>query len=289
MKKIDLQLHSSYSDGVLSPEEVLKLCQESGLEVVSITDHDTVDHMETALELGSRLGIRVIVGTEFSVIHNGREFHLLAYNFNHQNQALKERMGYFQTVRIERAAEIVNRLRELGFRVTEEEVMAAAGQGTVGRPHLAQAVWLCKENRELLGRVGISTPDSFVGEYLITGKPAYISREKIEAREAIELVHVAGGVCVIAHPGWTWRHNFESFSEFLEELASLGLDGVETFFSTHDEEKTKVLHALAKKFDLYETVGSDFHNPTSQLFGQVGKWNDYGLTPNFFSFVTEGR
>lgn len=285
MNVIDLQMHSNFSDGALSPEELLFECAKASLKIVSVTDHDTVDHVTISIEAGQRHGIKVISGMELSVAFGDKELHMLGYNFDHADPALRDRLAFYAAARRHRAETAAAKLHDAGFTINFTDIRKIAG-GSIGRPHIAQAVLNRTENATKLSGLGITNFSQFIEAYLEVGTPGYVKREKFPAVEAIALIHGAGGITVLAHPGWTFRKDFGNIPGVLAELKKLGLDGVESFYRTHSAEQTAMLHEAARKLDLYETSGSDFHNPGNELFGQLGAWENFGLKPNYPAFVS---
>ena len=275
--QIDLQMHSTRSDGVLTPDELVTRCAGQGLTTIAVTDHDTLDHIPAVLAAGERIGVRVIPGTELSVSHRGFEFHMLAFFVDAGNLALRNRLEDFRQSRLGRMDAIITRFHELGFELERADVERLAS-GTVGKPHIAQAV--LERNAARFASEGITTYAGVIGQYLADGCPAHVNRAKFEVTEAIQLVHSAGGLAFMAHPGWTFRKEFGNFPTFLTELHKLGLDGVEVFYSQHDESTTRAVRAEAIRLGLLESAGSDFHGPDRAPYSEVGQWDAFGLTPN---------
>lgn len=282
---IDLQMHTTCSDGALTPDELVAKCAAEGLEVISVTDHDTVDHVAEVLEAGRRHGVQVIPGTELSVEWHGKRFHMLAYGFDYRAPGLAERLLDFRESRRLRAELTVDKLRECGLSIDLVDIQRLAGY-SIGKPHMAQAVLNRPENVEILRSMGIASLGGVIEAFFDTGKPAFVEREKLSAREAIALVHSAGGICSIAHSGFTFRNEPERLEPFIEVLVRLGMDAVEVFYPMHDAAMTRRLRALTERLHVLETAGSDFHSPgASKELHNVGIWEGYGLVPNFPKFV----
>ncbi|MDA8233472.1 MAG: PHP domain-containing protein [Clostridia bacterium] len=248
---IDLHVHTTASDGTLTPGELVALAREKGLRAVAITDHDTVDGVGEALEAGSRLGIEVIPGVEISVDHKGGEMHILGYYFNPQSPYLLEQLNLLQEYRNQRNPKMVDRLNQLGLKVTLEELEGEAGGKVIGRPHLAS----------LMVKKGyVRTKQEAFDRYLATGKPAYFKKEKLTPAEGIELVTKAGGLAVLAHPKYLKEAaQPQQLAELLEELKGFGLKGIEAYYSAHKPKETACYLELAGKLGLVVTGGSDFH------------------------------
>lgn len=245
---IDLHTHSTASDGSLSPEELVRHAWEKGLSAIAITDHDTIDGVERALEEGRRTGIEVIPGLEISVDFDP-EMHLLGYFFDSSYLKIRDILNVLRTNREKRNPKIIRKLNEMGFDITMDEVAAQSFGGIVARPHIA-SVMMKK------GYVG-SVKEAF-DKYLSAGKPAYFEKAKLSPAEGIREISKAGGVPVLAHPIYLYM-DFTSMDKLLGHLAGEGLKGVEAYYVDNSEEETKDLLELADKHKLLVTGGSDFH------------------------------
>jgi len=246
---LDLHLHSSHSDGTMTPAALVEMARGRGLVMVSITDHDTVSGTGEALAAGRRCGVRVISGLELSVSWRAYHLHLLAYDFDRHDSALQSCLVVLQEARRRRNREIVAKLTALGLPVSEEEVRAFAGGGQTGRPHIA---------RLLVAKRVVGSVDQAFTEYLRKGACAYVPRYVLPAEEACELIHRAGGTAVLAHPGQLALPHDE-LAGLLDDLRAHGLDGLETFYPTQRGKLLRQLRALADRFQLLETGGSDYH------------------------------
>jgi len=248
-RRVDLHAHTVVSDGTLTPADLVLLARRSGLAAVAVTDHDHLGGLAEARAAGEREGVEVVAGVELSVAHPAGDVHLLGYLVDDQDAALLGRLERLRDVRARRAHLIVERLQESGVPLTLEDLAreAPAQGGAVGRPHVARA----------LVRRGLasSIQDAF-DRWLADGRPAAVPKEKLGAREAIALVHGAGGVAVLAHPVTLPE---DAREPLLRELARLGLDGVEVDYPRHDEALRRRLRALAGELGLVATGGSDFH------------------------------
>ncbi|MHB8171842.1 MAG: PHP domain-containing protein [Thermincolia bacterium] len=248
---IDLHVHTTASDGTLTPWEVVALAREKGLAAVAITDHDTIDGVREALEAGSQLGLEVIPGVEISVDHNGGEMHILGYYVNLQSTYLLEQLQLLQDYRNQRNPKMVARLNQLGLKVTLEELEGEAGGKVIGRPHLASL---------LMKKGYVRTKQEAFDMYLATGKPAYFKKEKLTPVEGIELVTKAGGIPVLAHPKYLKEAiKPQRLAQMVEELKGFGLKGIEAYYSYHTQADTDFFLELARKLDLVVTGGTDFH------------------------------
>ena len=239
---VDLHMHSTASDGSLPAAEVVQAASRARLVAIALTDHDTLGGVPEAAAEGERLGVRVIPGVELSA-HDRGEVHLLGLHISCV-EALESRLAGFREARRTRAVLIVERLNELGVPVTMDDVLRHAGSGAIGRPHVARAIVAlgrARDQREAFDR------------WLGAGKPAYVEKEYLGVREAIALVHDAGGIAVLAHPGAA------ATRARLEELRALGLDGVEARHPGHSAEDIARIGALAAHLELLPSGGSDWH------------------------------
>lgn len=257
---LDLHLHSTYSDGTLSPKELIRMARQRRLSAVSITDHDTAAGTEEAQAEGLRCGLQVISGLELSVSWQAYHFHLLAYDFDWQNAQLQAGLQELQDARNGRNSKIVDILGGLGLPINDEELRSMSGYGQTGRPHIA---------RLLVAKQVVRTIDQAFERYLRKGACAYVSRFVFTAEQAFELIHTAGGIAVLAHPGQI-ASSMSELEYLLDALKSRGLDGMETFYPTQKGRQFRQLRALAHRFQLLETGGSDYHGdirPGSEMAG----------------------
>lgn len=240
---VDLHTHSTASDGSRPAREVIRAARELGLAAIALTDHDTVAGLADAEAEGRSLGVRVVAGVELSAVEGEVETHLLGLHLADVHR-LDTRLGELRTMRLSRAERIVTRLNELGVKVTIEDVLAQSGGGAVGRPHIARA----------LVNDGWATDlrDAF-DRYLGNGRAAYVPKDRLPIEEAIAMIHDAGGVAVLAHPGASGTR------ARIEALVAHGLDGVEVRHPSHSHEDVVRLQALVDHFRLVPSGGSDWH------------------------------
>lgn len=248
MKYIDLHTHTTASDGSMTPVELVRHAFNKGLAAVAVTDHDTVGGISQALEEGNRLGIEVIAGVEISVDFS-TELHLLGYFLNGHCEPILRTLEELRERREERNPRIVNKLNELGFDITIEEVTGKAGDGNVGRPHIA---------RVMLEKGYVNNIDEAFEKYLGSGRPAYFKKDKLLPREGIAEITRSGGITVLAHPFFIGLA-YGQLDQLVKELAGYGLKGIEAYYSWHTEEQTSSLLRIARKYGLLVTGGSDFH------------------------------
>jgi len=252
MSRIDLHLHTTHSDGSLSPTDVLRLAHKAGVTALAITDHDIVTGIPEALAAGAELGIEIIPGVEISSRVGNSELHILGYFLHWQDPELNQRLATLRESRHSRNPQIIERLRALGLDVTYEEVRALAGTDAVGRPHIA---------RLLMDKHYVTSAKDAFDRYLADGRPAYVARELPSPADAIAWIKAAGGVAVLAHPTWA-KVSGESLNALLIALKAEGLGGIEVHYSSHTKRQTREYHDLAKRLDLLITGGSDFHGIT---------------------------
>jgi 3',5'-nucleoside bisphosphate phosphatase len=277
----DLQSHSLHSDGELSPAEVVHQAARAGVQLLALTDHDTVDGVDEALDAAAAAGIRLVSAVELSAVHDGSEdLHVLGYELDHHDPVLSERTAAARAQRAGRAAAMAARLRELGFAVDEHELEQRRLSGkAIGRPHLAEAVIAHPDNRERLLREDAHRIERFIPEYLVPGRPAYLPRTNPTVEQAIGWIHDAGGLAVWAHPFWD-IDNRPSVIETIERFRGWGLDGVECFYPSHTAEQTDLLAARCTELGLLTTGSADFHGPHHALFNRFRAFELYGHEPN---------
>ena len=277
MKKLDLHMHSKFSDGDFSTFDLLALCQSEGLEIVSVTDHDTMDHLEESQKAGEEFGIKVITGTEISVSFSGQNFHLLGYGIDPKDLRLKEFLDKVKENRVWRLKEIAKKFQDLGFILDTEELLKKT-DGTIGRPLIAKAVFNDKRNKQRLSDFPeITSYHILLDRFLTKGKEAFVDLDKIEFSKGIQMVHQAGGLAVWAHPLWNLAKKPEDFEPILAQLIAFGLDGVEVFYPLFSQEQTIRLFDASRKNKLLMTAGSDFHTFGHEVYNGIAVWQDYGL------------
>lgn len=254
MTKIDLHMHTTASDGEYSPSEVVRLAQDHNLEVIAITDHDTVAGIREARSAAYGTNLSVIAGIELGCENATRDVHLLGYAFDIDNEHLQQKLDELHEHRKYRAARIVENLNELGIPVQYELVQDIAGDGVIARPHIAQAL-------VQLGMVA-SYQEAF-DNYLGNHCPAYVPRLRLSPHEGIDLIHQAGGVAVVAHPC-----RYEDPLGVVREFAAQGVDGIEVYYPDNSPQLRQQLLQIAQELDLMVTGGCDFHRRAED--GQFG-------------------
>ncbi len=276
----DLQSHSLHSDGVLPAAEVVARAAAAGVELLALTDHDTVDGVEEALAAGAAHGVTIVPATEISAVQGRYEdFHVLGYALDHRDPLLAERLLGARADREQRAERMAELLEGLGFAVDDTALARRRAEGKpIGRPHLAEAVLAHPANAERLAREGLEDVSSFIPAYLIPGTAGYLPRTRPTVGEAIGWIHDAGGLAVWAHPFWDLDADAEVL-EAIDVFRAEGLDGVECFYATHTAEQTRLLAARCAELGLITTGSADFHGPGHRLFSRFRAFELHGCTP----------
>jgi predicted metal-dependent phosphoesterase TrpH len=275
----DLQSHSIHSDGALPASEVVALAAQSGVQLLALTDHDTVDGIPEAEAAARAHGIAITPAAELSAVHGGHEdLHILGYELDIGDADLIACLHDFRGDRARRIEEMADRLRELGFELDDAPLRARRDAGKpIGRPHLADAVLAHPANQQRLADEGIDGRNALFPPYLIPGAAAYVARSRPTVPQAIEVIHAAGGVAVWAHPFWDLDNEPEALAT-LQAFVEAGLDGVECFYATHSQEQTEALYGAAD--GLLTTGSADFHGPHHERFNTFRAFELYGLEPN---------
>jgi len=287
--RFDLQSHSTHSDGTLPAAEVVQRAADAGVELLALSDHDTISGVSEAIEAGERAGVRVVSAVEISAVDatSGglgdsiqRELHILGYDIDYTGPVMTARLADFLADREKRTLRMRDALREVGFDLDEAEIEQRIAEGKpIGRPHLAGAVLRAPANAERLQSEGIDDVGSLIRGYLIEGKPAFRLRETPTVAEAVQAIHDAGGVAIWAHPFWDISDPEEVLSS-IERFVALGIDGVEVFYITHTREQTELLAARCAELGLLTTGSADFHGPENRQFSKFMAFDTFGIEPN---------
>lgn len=252
---IDLHVHSTASDGTLTPAEIIRHACDLEMAAIALTDHDTVDGVKQILQSGLPPCLHFLSGVELSTAPPERypcrgSLHLLGFGFRHDDQELALQLRKLQDARRNRNPQIIARLQALGIDISNEELETSEGQRQTGRPHIAQL---------LLQKGVVGSFDEAFDRFLGNGKPAYVNKYRIPIRPAIQLIRQAGGIPVLAHPALIQPTTAWSLEDLLVELKSYGLQGVEAYYPEHSQEQTQRFQALARRHDFVVTGGTDFH------------------------------
>lgn len=254
---IDYQIQTTASDGKFSPREVVAMAKENDVTSIAITDHDTVDGIDEALVAGEEFGTEVIPGIEMSCDFNGHGIHILGFGIRHTDLLLLTKLRELQSARETRATLIIKKLNQYGFIVDFNAVRKRA-LGVVARPHIAEAVMDNPANQQKLSAEGIETRQDFFTAYIADGAKAYVHSIPLDVKEAIHLIHSAGGIAVWSHPTIPSK-DYKVIEETLVRFCEFGLDGIEAI-GNFTEDDTKFLQSLAMIYHLLRSAGSDFHD-----------------------------
>ncbi|HBX23512.1 MAG TPA: PHP domain-containing protein [Desulfotomaculum sp.] len=246
----DLHIHTTASDGAYSPKEIVQKAFKLGLKTTAITDHDSIQGVNEAQQTGHELGIRVIAGVELSTKYKGKSIDVLGYNFSLDNKELNNRLASLSEGREGRALRIINKFVDLGMPISLADVKKFSGDGNIGRPHIAKAI---------VAKGYIKDLQTVFDKFLSDGKPAAIDKIIISPQEGINLIHKAGGIAVIAHPGLI------DDDMLVHELMQFDFDGIEVWHRKHTKEDCERYLQIAEEYGLIMTGGSDFHNDEHEL------------------------
>jgi 3',5'-nucleoside bisphosphate phosphatase len=272
----DLQSHSTQSDGSLAPSDVVARAVAAGVELLALSDHDTIAGVPEALAAAREHGIRLSPAAELSSVHGEHEdLHILGYEIDPSAPGLQAALEDFRADRGRRIMAMADRLRELGFSLDDSSF---AARESLGRPHLADAVLAHPDNAERLAREGIKGKRELFPPYLVPGAAAYVARSRPTVEDAIEVIHAAGGVAIWAHPFWDIEDR-DKVLKTVRYFAARGLDGVECFYAEHSREQTLILHDECEARGLLSTGSADFHGPDHDHFSRFRNFELYGRAP----------
>jgi 3',5'-nucleoside bisphosphate phosphatase len=243
--RIDLHLHSNKSDGRLSPTDLVRLAHRGGVNRMALTDHDTTEGVQEAMAEGRLLGIEVIPGVELGTDSRSGDMHMLGLFLDYTDRTFQETMGRFREGRVARVHTIVSNLAGVGVNISVERVFEIAGEASVGRPHVAQALLEAGYIQNM--------PEAFE-KWLAYGGPGDVPRDKLSPEDAIGLIHAVGGLAVVAHP-----YEGKNVPDQLPGLAAAGLDGVETYYPNYGPDRVEELLGRCKTLGILPTGGTDFH------------------------------
>lgn len=262
---LDLHIHTTASDGSLTPTQVVQLARKKGFSLIAVTDHDTMGGVAEALEAGKKYNVDVVPGVEIS---SGvtLEVHMLGYGMSPDHPVMKAMMEDMRAARIERMERIIENLQKMGVPITVEEVEAVAG-GAIGRPHIAQV---------LIAHGLVPDVRTAFREYIGVGAKAYVERRKMTSEQVIANIRDAGGVPVLAHGGLL-RISEVELNQWIDSMAKKGLMGLECYHNAHTPQMERLLRAAAERNGLLVTGGSDFHGasrPDVEMGTGLSRWND---------------
>ena len=273
MQYADLHCHSTASDGTLAPAEVVALAVRSGLSALALTDHDTIAGVPEAAEAAQKAGIDFLPGIEISCdVPKPATMHLLGYGIDPDSPILLDMTRRLIEGRNDRNPKIINRLNELGVKISMQELEAEANGGVIGRPHIAAI---------LLRKGYVSSIKNAFDKYLAPGGAAYFDKERISPRQAVDMVRQSGGLPVLAHPSQLRTENDAQLDRMVKDLADLGLAGLEVIHSDNSEAMVAKYSALADRYGLLKTGGSDFHGSNKKDI-KLGVANGRRVPREFF-------
>lgn len=241
---VDLHLHTNASDGAMSSDELVELAKNLKLSTISVTDHDSIEGIDNAIEAGERCGVEVVPGVEMSSDLEGQDIHILGYFIDHHNPGLTQLLSRLRESRQERALKMVDRLREMGLEIYLKDVTEMAGQGALGRAHVAKV---------LLKKGYIHDIQEAFDRYIGRNSPGYVGKEAYTVTQIIDIIKKVGGVAILAHPGISNVDN--EIPQFVKD----GLQGLEAYHSEHTPEQTEYYEKMAKELGIIVTGGSDCH------------------------------
>lgn len=287
---IDLHIHTTYSDGGLTPEEIIQWCVDAHIGVAAITDHNTIDGYLSVREKIEKLPIKIFCGVEFGAQYNGEELHILGVKLDPDSEALKRELKENQDMREQRVRDTIPKLQKLGFEITFEDVRKN-GPGVLAKHHVVLTLMQNKKNREMIYRKLGKKIDVFdvINAYLVDDKPASMPKDLMSCEQAINTIHEAGGIAILAHPGQKLRDRKEA-REVVEHFVGHGLDGIEVTTPKHNQRQSRFFARLADDFGLLKTAGSDLHyvmipglisdRPQTHMFVDM---NFFGNTTDFLT------
>lgn len=258
----DLHIHTNFSDGVLTPQQVLEVAALKKLKGISITDHDTVDAIKICENLSHTYGIDFIPGVELSTEYKGSEIHMLGYYIDYNNNELLEVLNVLQSQRFDRLNKMIDKINKLGYEISLVDVLELAGSdyNSLGRPHLA---------RTLIKKGYFESMPEVFNKLLGAGMPGYVERFKFNVEDAIKTIKKFGGVPVLAHPGLIRNIDYK-LEVLIDELVTYGLEGIEVYHTDQTNETSSFLTKMAYKHNLVITGGSDYHAPSPSRQLSIG-------------------
>ncbi|MCL5031665.1 MAG: PHP domain-containing protein [Thermotogae bacterium] len=254
-RRVDLHFHSNHSDGAFPVRDVLEIVAGGGVVFGALTDHDSISGVKEALDLSSEIGIKLIAGVEISTMYDDGEVHILGYDFDPDDAGFNDFLEARFEERTQKVRETVNKLNELGYKITFDDVMEQSPGPFVGRPNVARA---------LLEKGYVkSFKDAFTPELIGDKGKAYVAPKGLDPEEAIKRIHMAEGWAVLAHPG-LYKNKVKSGLEEIDlmKMIEWGLDGIEAYHSQHTSAQSKYYHEMARIHGLKITVGTDYHEGT---------------------------
>ncbi len=280
---IDLHIHSTASDGTLSPIEILNQAEKLKISAIAITDHDTINGSKEALSIGIPSSLQFLTGVEISVsplpsyLDSGT-FHVLGYAIGSDDATLNRALDTLKTARKNRNPKIIKRLNDLGINLTMTEVLDIIGEvDQIGRPHIA---------RVMIKKGIVKSIDEAFQKYLAVGKPAYVDKYRADAAKAIELILGAGGIPVLAHPYLLQLKKGKHFEDLIVALKAMGLRGIEAYYPDHSPDQTAEYIKIANRNDLLITGGTDFHGSLKPKIQMGSGTGDFFVPYDLYEKIT---
>ncbi len=252
-EKFDFHAHSTASDGSLSPRNLVKKAKKEGLEIIAITDHDTIAGVREAVGAGKEFDVTVIAGVEISIDFEPGTMHLCGYFLDIENQQFNNALQYIQQARLNRNPQIIDKLNQAGVDITMNEVQEAAQGKQIGRPHMAKV---------MLAKNYVKDIKEAFTKYLAKEAPCYVDKKRLTLEKAVSIIKNANGVAVLAHPGEMPFETKEEYKKLISDIKETGVQGLESYSSHHIQEVNVMFKQLADQTGLFSTGGSDFHGET---------------------------
>ena len=262
---VDLHTHTQLSDGTYSPSDIVKLAKEKGLKAIAITDHDTIDGIEEAIDMGNKVDIEVIPGIEFSTIYdekNDFEVHILGYFMNYKSDDFKKILLFIKNSREKRNIAMLESLQNIGIDITINDIKSIAKGEIITRAHFAEAIFK---------KGYVKSKKAVFNNYIVPNKPGYVKREALTPKMCIEAIKNSGGLAFLAHPT-LYGVGYKDIENIIINLKKLGLVGIEAEYYSYTKEQRKNIKKIAQKYNLLISGGSDFHGE-NRLGVELG----YGL------------
>lgn len=255
---IDLHCHTTASDGLLSPRDLVICAKKESITVLAIADHDTVAGLDEAMHTAKDIGISLIPAIELSLDFPTGDLHLLGYGIDYHNQDFINRIQKLKSVREERIAKIIKKLNDIKMDLTIEDVKKESEGAVPGKPHVARA---------LVKKSYADDVTSAINKFLNKGMPGYVVKKKIKPEEGFQIIRNAGGLPVLAHPKSMKCIDDSEYERIIESFINYGLVGIEVYASMHEDEDVKIFNGIARRHNLVATGGSDFHGENQDRLG----------------------
>ncbi len=257
-KKLDLHCHTTASDGIKTPRELVDFAIGNGIDILAITDHDTLGGIDEAVQYAKSKEIQLVPGIEFSIDYDDGSFHLVGLGIDYTDEAILKRTQSLQDARDSRIYHMVGDLKRHKINISVDEVLEESGGGVMGRPHVA---------RVLIKHGYASDMKEVFANYLVKGKPGYVSKERISLEEATTLIKNAGGISIVAHPASIRYADMNEFERKLNVMMEKGVQGLEVFASLNEPEDIEGFLNLVEKYSLIISGGSDYHGDKEEIIG----------------------